>query len=280
VKRYFAFSRTQQWGVIIWSVILVVLIALLSWRRENSLPAPFVVSEADVEYVQLAVEKEDSAESSSYASNEPTNDVSLFDFDPNVITPEEWESLGFSKKQAQVIVNYRTKSGPFKYKEDLKKIYVISAEKYAALEPHILLESIPVTTSEKKALSINAATAEELDKLPLVSPWMAENIVSKRNSLGGFCSMTQLHEVYRMTEEIYQVLVDQTQLDLTEIKTINLNTAKKDEIDRHPYIDFAMTAAILKEREQRPLTSLDFLVERKLLTPENKEKLAPYIRFE
>lgn len=241
---------------------------------------PFEVSRADMEYVQLAAENDRNSSEISYSENRPEFSYTLFDFDPNTIELSQWKQLGFSPKQAEAIINYRAKSGPFKTKEDLKKIYVISAEKYAELEPYILLKSNTSTESTNELIPLNTATVEELESIPGIGNFTAKNIVQKRTALGGFYSNTQLHEVYKMTEDLYQVLVESTTLNAAEIKTININTATKDEIDKHPYIDFAMTAAILKEREKTKITSLDFLLEKNILTAEGKEKVQPYIRFE
>lgn len=87
--------------------------------------------------------------------------------------------------------------------------------------------------------------------------------------MGGFYSMTQLHEVYNLTEEMYQVLVDHFVADASTLKKIQINSASKDEIDKHPYIDFAATASILKKRETEKIQHLNFLLDEKLLINPN-----------
>jgi competence protein ComEA len=65
---------------------------------------------------------------------------SLFVFDPNTASLQEFQKLGLSEKQASTIKNYLNKGGSFKTKEDLKKIYGISADQYNQLEPYIFIE--------------------------------------------------------------------------------------------------------------------------------------------
>ena len=62
-----------------------------------------------------------------------------FPFNPNTITEDSLQMLGFSQRQAASIIKYRTKGGKFRVKRDFAKMYVVDSVKYAALEPFILL---------------------------------------------------------------------------------------------------------------------------------------------
>ena len=48
--------------------------------------------------------------------------------------------LGFSPKQAQTILNYRSKGGTFRKVEDFKKLYVVDSLCYKHLKGFIRLE--------------------------------------------------------------------------------------------------------------------------------------------
>lgn len=63
----------------------------------------------------------------------------LFQFDPNTVSLEELVRLGFSPKQAQVILNYRQVGAVFRVKSDFARCYTVSPEKYAELEPYIII---------------------------------------------------------------------------------------------------------------------------------------------
>lgn len=61
-------------------------------------------------------------------------------FDPNTLNHEQWQKLGFSEKQVSTILKYKDiVGGKFVSKEQLKKCYAISEEKFAILSPFILL---------------------------------------------------------------------------------------------------------------------------------------------
>ena len=62
-----------------------------------------------------------------------------FPFDPNDISLDSLQLLGFSRKQAQTILNYRNKGGKFRQKKDFAKMYVVDSAMYTSLAPYILL---------------------------------------------------------------------------------------------------------------------------------------------
>ena len=62
-----------------------------------------------------------------------------FRFNPNTISADSLQLLGFSAKQAQSILKYRAKGGKFRYKEDFSRLYVVDSAVYVALEGYIAL---------------------------------------------------------------------------------------------------------------------------------------------
>ena len=67
-----------------------------------------------------------------------------FPFNPNTITQDSLQLLGFSRRQAASIIKYRTKGGKFRVKRDFARMYVVDSAKYVSLEPFILLpDSLP-----------------------------------------------------------------------------------------------------------------------------------------
>lgn len=62
-----------------------------------------------------------------------------FPFDPNTLPKDSLVLLGFSPKQAQVILNYREKGGHFRRREDFARMYVVNGEKYEALKERIVI---------------------------------------------------------------------------------------------------------------------------------------------
>ncbi len=72
--------------------------------------------------------------------SESTTPLSLSEFEPNDLDEKQWQNLGFTEKQIATILNYKKiVGGKFVSKEQFKKCYAISPEKFAELESYILL---------------------------------------------------------------------------------------------------------------------------------------------
>ena len=176
--------------------------------------------------------------------------VENFAFNPNTVSLEDLQRLGFSQRQAQSIVNYREKGGRFARAEDFGKSYVVSDSVFRRLRPFIRIPK----------LDINSADSAAFDDLPGIGPYYASQIVKYRTLLGGYASTEQLMDLYRFDEEKFAKIED-----LIECKTPNyfdLWNVDEDALSSHPVIRKRSTArAILryKENTSRDEWSIDDL---------------------
>lgn len=176
--------------------------------------------------------------------------VENFSFNPNTVSLEDLQRLGFSQRQAQSIVNYREKGGRFARAEDFGKSYVVSDSVFRRLRPFIRIPK----------LDINSADSAAFDDLPGIGPYYASQIVKYRTQLGGYASTEQLMDLYRFDEEKFAKIED-----LIECKTPNyfdLWNVDEDALSSHPVIRKRSTArAILryKENTSRDEWSIDDL---------------------
>lgn len=65
-----------------------------------------------------------------------------------------------------------------------------------------------VGSGSQNALSLNQATAEQLDSLPGIGPTLADRIVSWRETQGGFNSIDQLNEVSGIGDKLFAGIKD------------------------------------------------------------------------
>ncbi|MDM1297797.1 helix-hairpin-helix domain-containing protein [Empedobacter falsenii] len=139
---------------------------------------------------------------------------SIKSFNPNDLSLEDWMNLGFSERQAEVILKYKgIVGGEFTSKEQLKKCYVIDEEKYKELAPFVLLleqskSSFIDYSSQKtkivyKNFNPNDLPQQGWEKLGF-SPKQAEVIMKYKQIVGGkFTSKEQLRKCFVIDDAKY-----------------------------------------------------------------------------
>lgn len=286
-QSYFNFNRKEKLGVIALSGLVLGLTVVLNVGYSTYVPDPFDIDESKLEYIALTnptvVENDPKVEeySNQHKLNAP--------FDPNEIGQEEWVAMGFSEKQAASIMNYRQNYGPFEQKEDLQKLYVISAEKYAEMKPYIQIKRVEKHENkrsfthvmaeypeESNPIDLNSATKDDLMALKGIGPAYADRIIAFREKIGGFVDPEQIGQIY-LSDEAKTLLTEKTVIHTDNLRKLNPNTASKDELRAIPYSNWAVVAAIIKFRETHVISNLDFLTDE--INPENKAKFELYLEF-
>jgi len=190
--------------------------------------------------------------------------VESFRFNPNTVSVEDLQRLGFSQKQAQAIENYRLKGGRFRRPEDFAKSFVVSDSVFARLQPYI---DIP-------RLDINKADSAALLALPGIGPYFAGKIVDYRHRLGGYSSTEQLLEIYRFDCEKYEALKDL--ITCSSPAPFALWTLPEADLARHPHISSAEAHGIVLYRQHNPpeACTVDALRKAGVLSEEHAGKLS------
>jgi len=307
-RDYFNFSRAERFGILglCGSVLIILIIRWLLpfWIKPQS-PDTSAFAEEIAQFRRIVdslfIAKGPSG-TPSYIESTPD----LFYFDPNRTTNEEWSKLGLNERQIRNIRNYQTSGGYFKRKEDLQKLYTISATQYQRLEPYIrftvndpsVTKVIPEMQSvldtketervvvsprreEKLQIELNTADSSLLTQLPGIGPVLAARTVRYRNLIGGFANVEQLNEVYGVNRDLVERLASQLSADSLLIRKIPVNKATYRDILAHPYLNEQQARGIMNYRNlQNRINSLDELVRNNILKREDAEKIRPYLTFE
>lgn len=286
-QSYFNFNRKEKLGVVALSGLVLGLIVVLNVGYSTYIPDPLDIDESKLEFISLA--NPTVVEGESNTENHSSQNMVNSPFDPNEIGQEDWVEMGFSEKQATSIMNYRQNYGPFKQKEDLQKLYVISDEMYAEMEPYIQIKRVekqqnkPSFTNDANEspeefhpLDLNMATKADLMALNGIGPAYADRIIAFREKIGGFVDPEQIGQIY-MSDEAKTLLTEKAVIHTSNLRKLNPNTASKDEIRAIPYSNWAVVTAIIKYRETHAITNLDFLTDE--INPENKAKFELYLEF-
>lgn len=192
--------------------------------------------------------------------------VESFRFNPNTVSVEDLQRLGFSQKQAQSIENYRSKGGRFRRKSDFAKSFVVADSVYGRLESYI---DIPL-------LDINKADSAAFDDLPGVGPYFAAKMVWYRERLGGYSYPEQLMDIYNFDESKYNGLSDLICCSPPS-KPFRLWQLPADSLRMHPYIGGwreAEAVVLLRKKYPSDSLSVDLLERAGILPVEKCEKLS------
>lgn len=194
-----------------------------------------------------------------------TRRVESFRFNPNTVSVEDLQRLGFSEKQAQAIDNYRAKGGRFRRKADFAKSFVVADSVYRRLERYI---DIP-------RVDLNRADSAALDDLPGIGPWFATKILEYRDELGGYSFPEQLLDIYHFDQEKYDGLSDL--VFCSPPAPYPLWSLPADSLRLHPYIrsrQAARSIVLFRDNTPRDGWNVEALGAAGILPSEDASRLA------
>ena len=299
-RDYFHFTTGERNGTVV-LLLLIIFVGIFSHYQDKFITLPetdFAQSDAFFDSIKPVVIKagfdsvitgepkqinlaEEAGEHSVFHKKE------YFYFNPNKLDPNDWIRLGLSPGQARVVKNFEKKGGKFETKEDVKKLFVISAELYNELEPFIVLPEKIVKKQEIKSgyvrkaqqiIELNTADSTRLVEVKGIGPVFAKRIIAYRAKLGGFNNVLQLKEVYGINEENFQRIAGSVTADSTQVRKINVNSAGITDLKRHPYIGPGVAQALVNYRnEHGEYESIADIKKCDLVSADLYSKIAPYL---
>ena len=326
LQNYFHFTRGERNGLLVLTVLMLVLSGVLWWSGSSQSDISLTLSPnflADIERFRASSARNDSTifatkqdkkwerypskftqNTSDMVANE---EVELFGFDPNTASVDDFVRLGLPRKTAYIIVKYRKSGGKFFKKEDLKRIYSLSADDYNRISPYIdLPEKIAKKTfkkTEKDSLTVpktiatptettpkfvrktneiielNTADSLQLLKISGIGPSFASRILKYKKRSGGFANKEQLKEIYGIDSLKFSQISPFITTNAEYIEKINLNTATFQNLARHPYTQ-KYARYILNYRTQHgDFKSLDDLLNIKTILPKDFDKMKPFLKI-
>lgn len=310
---YFNFTRKDRIGLLAACSLIALLFALPSLVQHMKGPGPPATDTAWITALRQleltdSIGPEGDGRSGfpahAYAPGPHTTSgsrpVQLFYFDPNRLPATGWKRLGLREKTIQTILNYRAKGGHFHRPEDLQRVYGLHTDEYERLAPFIRLEAEPSRelnandlvhtepiykprtrfASSTRPVDINIADTAAFIALPGIGSRLAARIVSFRDKLGGFYSISQVGEIYGLPDSTFQSLKQFFVLNDPGIRKIHINTATLDELKAHPYIRYTLANPILAYRKEHgPFSRLEDLKDVMAVTEEVYKKIIPYLEL-
>ena len=268
IRDFFTLNKSEQRGIIVLLVIILLLLIFnlllpnffshkkSEFRAYNREVSQFLRTQKSLTDSLQLVHLQNTGKLSPEQAGAKLHPVP---FDPNHLSLEKGLQMGLSVGQVKTIQHYVAKGGRFRKKEDLKKMYGLSATEYDILEPYIRIapfkNSILKSYQPKKQpirlkVEINSVDSAALVQKLQLPPWLARRILKYRTLLGGFYSRTQLREVYGMKTATYDAIKTFVLIDTSKIKKTDLNTATFKQLLHHTYIDYETTKKLVNARRK------------------------------
>ena len=204
----------------------------------------------------------------------PANEPLLFGFNPNTISQDSLQLLGFDVRVAGRIVRYRQAGGRFYQPQDMLKIYGIDSQLVQQLLPFIetsgakrpdtsenmiIASKVPASgsrgglpnTTNRQPFDINRADTAMLQVVRGIGSVLSRRIVNYRSRLGGFVRPEQLYEVYHLDSAVIQKLLEISFIAADfEPQKLAVNRATASELAAHPYLSRQQARLIVAYRQQ------------------------------
>jgi competence ComEA-like helix-hairpin-helix protein len=222
-------------------------------------------------YISIeANQNRDDENTYGFAEKSENSKGSLFLFDPNTASKEDFTRLGLPEKVANNIINYRNKGGKYDTKEKFKNVWGLTENDFNRLSPYIDIKV--------KKIDINTATASDFQELKGIGEKLSLKIINFRDKLGGFASIDQLGTTYGLPEETFLAIKPNLSINPSTIKKININTATVEELNAHPYINWNEAKLIIEYRNQHGnYKSTEEILNIKAFEKAFFDKIKPYL---
>ena len=308
-KNPFIFSKKDRTGIL---VLLVVIFAVFISAKYIY---PFIIKDEPVAIAaitlatdSLLVKQNDYSKKNSsnndynadegyqaYAKKSYNNTFSgtMFYFDPNTLAAEGWQKLGIKDKTIASMQKYISKGGRFKEPDDLRKVWGLRDDEKERLIPYVRIAAVAeqkytdnYTLYEKKTyekkltllVDINAGDSAAFDALPGIGGGYSRRIINFRNKLGGFHKVEQIAETFGLPDSVFQKIKPLLKISGNDVKKLNVNTAKEEELKAHPYIRWQLAKVITEYKKQHgDFKTLQELKKIMTIDEETYNKISPYL---
>lgn len=215
-----------------------------------------------------------------YADERPARELHLEPFLIDTASAAYLRRVGFSKRQAELLVRYRDMIGGIRDMEEFRECYAVTPEMADTLAPYIIFPAPAVAASDDGRIELNSADSATLRSVWGIGEKSVADIIRYRELLGGYHSVVQLAELKTVTEANFEKISKQIYCDSCKIRKIDINFASPKSLAEHPYVSDRALRRIVKQRQLKGgWVSIEEMIDDDIFSPEEAARLAPYLRF-
>jgi len=257
IQDYFTFSRNERRGIVI-LLILIFLLAITNkvifyFETPSKLdPVLFDSTRYELGLLNDSLNQQDLGKR-------------LFAFNPNLIDSVTLINLDLPESVKQNLLKFRAKGGKFYTVTDFRKIYGVSEQIFLKIKPHLQFqETDEVQGSTKSTAELfffdpNSSSDIDFHRLGLTDKQI-ETIRNYQKKGGSFRNNSDFFKMWGLTDHQKNALSDYIRIEkseiarqkmeaVTEIKTMDINTADSTELELLPGIGDKLSKRIVKYRD-------------------------------
>ncbi len=188
-----------------------------------------------------------------------TKKYTIYPYNPNFINDYKGYVLGMSIKEIDRLHIFRKTNKYVNSAKEFQRVTQVSDSLLKALSPKFKFPDwVNNSSSNQKKYSktyqkeINKTTAKDILCQTKINYKTCYRIIDFRNQLGGFVTLNQLQDVYKITAEDVRKIKEKFHLKrIPQIQKINLNLANVKTLSENAYISEYLASNIVEERMLR-----------------------------
>ncbi|NJW51759.1 ComEA family DNA-binding protein [Salinimicrobium oceani] len=286
LKSHFAFTRSQQNGIFVLVAVIILLQLVYFFFPVSSEATQDRKTEELVEQMQRSVDSlKEVAKLGDTAALRP--------FNPNFISDHKGYLLGMSVEEIDRLHDFRSRDLWINSAEEFQKVTGISDSLLRKISPAFQFPDFRRNTSgenkvSKRAFSaplpkadLNTATAEDLRKVNGIGEKLSGRIINYRNVLGNFRGEAQLRDVYGLSPEVIERVLQRFEVKEPSKERLDINTATVMQLVELPYFNYEQARAIVKYREEAgEITNFEDLQQIKNFPVEKLDRINLYLTID
>ncbi len=288
LKSHFALSRSQQNGIFVLVLLIIVLQIVLIFDLFSSDSNPEIQKDRQVQ-IDSFQKQLDSLNPSSKKLKKDT----IFPFNPNFLTDFKGYQIGLSVEEIDRFLEYRSKGNWVNSAEKFQEVTGVSDDLLRRIAPSFRFpvwtkKDVPVRLEQKvvpdevKITDLNMASVEDLKTVNGIGEVLSERIVKYRSSIGGFVDEVQLKDVYGLSPEVIARVERKFQiLTRPDIAIKNINSISSSELAEIPYFNTVLAKEIIRYRNlHEGISSFDELLKIKGFPSDKIDRIKLYLAIE
>lgn len=255
LKSHFALTRSQQNGIFVLIVLIIVLQAVLlfDFFPQNQYDA------VEEDKVEMYREQLDSLQK---VENRIIKKDTIYPFNPNFMTDFRGYQLGMSIDEIDRLLAYRNSGKWVNSPGDFQKVTGISDSLLKIISPAFrfpewtqklnsdkVQPAKPVISSSVMVTDLNSASAQDLKSVNGIGEVLSERIVKYRQSIGGFLDHSQLQDVYGLSPEVIEnILLKFKILNRPDFQKKDINSINVADLSELPYFNYGLAKKLISYR--------------------------------